>query len=310
MLKNHKLPMSLGHVGNWPSSLLFARYRYRRLERVPSSDGIVPLSLLFARSSCRRSERSPSSAGIEPVSSLWPSSRYWRLERVPSSDGIDPLSLLPERNIRWRLSMSPSSDGIDPLSLFCRRRSTWRLSMSPSLAGIDPSRPVSSRLILVTRLGVVVATDGSGYTVIPGQFDTAVVPSQFKVELPWRMCLASKSASQSATSWVCTVGSGTVTPFRHSVNGPIGGGGGGGGGVGVAVGGGGGPGGGPSSTARFVTSQFFPVPPTVLVILSSQFTSVVRENAPYTSTLMSYGDSVWAPWRAQISLPTGAVQTT
>ena len=67
------------------------------------------------------------------------------------------------------------------------------------------------KLIPVIRGGVPA-------TVIPCQFDTAVVAFQFRGAVPRRVSLSPQRTSQSATSPVFVVGLGTVVPFRHWVN--------------------------------------------------------------------------------------------
>ena len=54
----------------------------------------------------------------------------------------------------------------------------------------------------------------------------------------------------------------------------------------------------------------FPDPPTVLAMLFALFSTDVRVNALFTVKPNSYGDSIGAPSRTQISLPTRAVHTT
>ena len=73
-------------------------------------------------------------------------------------------------------------------------------------------------------------------------------------------------------------------------------------GVGVGVGG--------ACATSSVAGQFFPLPPTVLVMLSPLFSTDVRENDVPTATLTSYGDCIGAPSRTQISLSNAASQTT
>ena len=70
---------------------------------------------------------------------------------------------------------------------------------------------VEKKSILVTRGGVPA-------TVIPCQFDTAVVAFQLRVMVPRKVSFPAQRASQSATSPVLVVGLGTVVPFRHWVN--------------------------------------------------------------------------------------------
>ena len=230
------------HNGNSPDSRLCARNNTIRLDRLPSWDGIGPLSMLLWICSCVRLVRLPSCVGIDPVRLLPLRYSCVRLVRLPSCVGIDPLILLLLRFIVVRLDRLPSCVGIDPLILLLLRFIVVRLDRFPSWVGIDPVRllltmlrcvrldrfpnsagrlPFSSpgmmgirfavKLILVTRGGVPA-------TVIPCQFDTAVVAFQLRVMVPRKVSFPAQRASQSATSPVLVVGLGTVVPFRHWVN--------------------------------------------------------------------------------------------
>ena len=228
--------------GNSPDSRLCARNNTIRLDRLSSSDGIGPLSMLLWSCSCVRLDRFPSCVGIDPVRPLPLRPNPVRLDRFPSSFGIDPVSLLVPRLSCVRLDRFPSSFGIDPVRLLLWSCRCVRLESCPSWVGIDPVRlllvirrcvrldrfpnsagrlPFSSpgmigirfelKLILVTRGGVPA-------TVIPCQFDTAVVAFQLRVIVPRKVSFPAQRASQSATSPVLVVGLGTVVPFRHWVN--------------------------------------------------------------------------------------------
>ena len=162
--------------------------------------------------------RFPSWVGIDPLRLLPAISSVVRLERFPSWVGIDPLRLLPWRFSDVRLGRFPSSVGIDPVRLLLAICRCVRLDRFPNSVG---SLPFSSpgmkgirfevKLILVTRGGVPA-------TVIPCQFDTAVVAFQLRVMVPRNVSFPAQRASQSATSPVFVVGLGTVVPFRHWVN--------------------------------------------------------------------------------------------
>ena len=201
-----------------PVRLLLLRFSCERLERFLSSGGIDPVRLLLLRFSCERRTKFLSSGGIGPVRLLLLRDSCWRRDRLPSSDGIDPVRLLPLRCIVVRLDRLPSWVGIDPVRLLVMTDMLCNSVRFPNSAGSLPfSSPgmtgfrLPMKLILVTRGGVPA-------TVIPCQFDTAVVAFQLRVMVPRKVSFPAQRASQSATSPVLVVGLGTVVPFRHWVN--------------------------------------------------------------------------------------------
>ena len=117
-----------------------------------------------------------------------------RLESCLSSGGIDPVRLLVMTDMLCNSVRFPNSAGSLPFS-------------RPGMTGFR----LPMKLILVTRGGVPA-------TVIPCQFDTAVVAFQLRVMVPRKVFFPAQRASQSATSPVFVVGLGTVVPFRHWVN--------------------------------------------------------------------------------------------
>ena len=109
-----------------------------RLERLPSSAGIVPLNWLKPRSRVCRLDRLPSSVGIGPLNWLSSRFRYCRCEKLASSVGISPLNWLPPRIRRCRLDRLPSSVGIGPLNWLSSRFRYCRCEKLASSVGISP----------------------------------------------------------------------------------------------------------------------------------------------------------------------------
>ena len=205
-------------VGIDPVRLLSSSLIVVRLDKFPSWVGIDPVRLLLSRFSVVRLDRFPSWVGIDPVRLLKAISSVVRLDRFPSWVGIDPVRLLLVICSVVRLDRFPSWVGIDPVRLLLTIRRCVRLDRFPNSAGRLPfSSPGMTgirfevKLILVTRGGVPA-------TVIPCQFDTAVVAFQLRVMVPRKVSFPAQRASQSATSPVFVVGLGTVVPFRHWVN--------------------------------------------------------------------------------------------
>ena len=76
--------------------------------------------------------------------------------------------------------------------------------------------PNAYKMIPVTRGGPVRGGSSSVDNRIPSQSSTAVVAFQLRVAVPRRVSFSPQRTSQSATSPVFVVGSGTTAPFRHS----------------------------------------------------------------------------------------------
>ena len=218
ILKSCKLFRFATHRGNSPDSRLYSSRNPSREEMPPSSDGIGPVRLFSPRYSIPRLERFASWGGIDPVRLLLWRFSCVRLERFASWGGIDPVRLFPCKVSSWRLERFASWVGIDPVRLLCWTSRRCKAVRFPNSVGRLPFSFPEMEGRIFERNPILVTRGGVPATVIPCQFDTAVVAFQFSVIVPRKVSFAAQRASQSATSPVLVVGLGTVVPFRHWVN--------------------------------------------------------------------------------------------
>ena len=165
---------------------------------------MAPVSWLSLRPNPPRLERLPSSFGIVPVSWLWAMPNPRRLVRLPNRAGMLPVNLLPWRFNVWSWERLPSSFGMAPVSWLSLRFKYVRLVRVPSAAGMVPVSCLRLSSNFVTREMVIVT---------PSQAVMGVVVVQFReAEAQWVLIL--RSVEQSATK-LGSSGSGIAMLFAH-----------------------------------------------------------------------------------------------